>query len=500
MFWSFSMRQIFAFGVRVFVCLGVLAGPATSFADQRVPVEGVDPVPAPPVVERPTHPVRTGETPVPVGEGSFAQEHNERPRPATTPGAIPVDENAPVEPEAVLCVGAAPIAVEDVYVIEEDGVLTVIVEVGILGNDFDPEGDPLTTILITNGVDDGSLVVFPSGNFTYTPDPGFLGIDQFTYRMWDGTTSADATVSIDVLPSSNRAPVANDEYYRIEKNGSLVVDVATGVLMNDFDPDGDDADVTLITNGVDDGSLTVFPNGNFTYTPNANFVGTDVFVYRIAANGQNSQATCTIEVYDPNRAPFAQVDYYYVPTNGTLSVASPAGILSNDFDPDGDPLTTILITNGVDDGSLTVFPSGNFTYTPDATFSGDDTFTYRMWDGSLNAQATVYITVGSSGRLTDAPPGAGSRAFALRAAQPNPFNPSTQIDFELEGPAQTSLRIYDARGRLVRTLVNQSMVAGEHSVQWDGRDDRGSSVASGSYFLSLTSGTQHAPGKLTLVK
>ena len=72
---------------------------------------------------------------------------------------------------------------------------------------------------------------------------------------------------------------------------------------------------------------------------------------------------------------------------------------------------------------------------------------------------------------------------------PNPFSPYTQIGFDLPSAGRAEIRIYDAKGRLVRTLVDEKRPAGFNSVRWDGRDESGKAMASGVYFYTLT-----APG------
>lgn len=83
---------------------------------------------------------------------------------------------------------------------------------------------------------------------------------------------------------------------------------------------------------------------------------------------------------------------------------------------------------------------------------------------------------------------------------PNPLNPSTRIDFSLRGPGRVSLRIYDAAGRLVRTLIDEPRNAGRYSEDWDGRDSRGRSVASGVYYYRLVSGSFAATRKMVLLR
>ena len=95
----------------------------------------------------------------------------------------------------------------------------------------------------------------------------------------------------------------------------------------------------------------------------------------------------------------------------------------------------------------------------------------------------------------------GPRRLALHANVPNPFNPSTTISFDVpDGAPMVSLRIYDAAGRLVRTLVQSKLSAGQHQVQWQGRDDSGHSVASGVYHLRMEAGEFKSSRKMALVQ
>jgi expansin (peptidoglycan-binding protein) len=95
----------------------------------------------------------------------------------------------------------------------------------------------------------------------------------------------------------------------------------------------------------------------------------------------------------------------------------------------------------------------------------------------------------------------GDRApatLALRAAMPNPFPRSTSIEFELARSGPVSLQIFDASGRLVRTLVSEMRAAGRHRVAWEGLDDAGREAVSGVYFARLVSGPRVARQRLVL--
>jgi hypothetical protein len=85
-------------------------------------------------------------------------------------------------------------------------------------------------------------------------------------------------------------------------------------------------------------------------------------------------------------------------------------------------------------------------------------------------------------------------------AYPNPFNPRTTIELSLPRTGEVSLKVYDLRGALVRTLVAGELSAGSHQVVWDGTSDAGRAVASGIYFYETRAGDAVSLGKLTLVK
>ena len=83
---------------------------------------------------------------------------------------------------------------------------------------------------------------------------------------------------------------------------------------------------------------------------------------------------------------------------------------------------------------------------------------------------------------------------------PNPFNPTTQITFSLEEPGHVMLQIYNARGQLIRTLLNEQRSKGTHQVTWDGRNEQGVVVPSGLYFYKITSGEETLTKRMLFMK
>jgi serine protease AprX len=104
-------------------------------------------------------------------------------------------------------------------------------------------------------------------------------------------------------------------------------------------------------------------------------------------------------------------------------------------------------------------------------------------------------------------PTAVPREFSLGQNYPNPFNPTTTIPFTVHtsrvmvrGRIHTTLNIYNVRGQLVRTLVDQEMTSGKYSVVWDGKNQEGDGVSSGIYLYRLSTEDSRITKKMLLLK
>ncbi|MGQ9853352.1 MAG: FlgD immunoglobulin-like domain containing protein [Candidatus Oleimicrobiaceae bacterium] len=90
--------------------------------------------------------------------------------------------------------------------------------------------------------------------------------------------------------------------------------------------------------------------------------------------------------------------------------------------------------------------------------------------------------------------------FLLTGNFPNPFNPSTTIDFQLPVESHVSITIFNTNGQLIRTLVDRRLPAGAHTIQWDGLDERGSHVAAGVYLCRMKAGDFMDTKRMVMVK
>jgi large repetitive protein len=278
----------------------------------------------------------------------------------------------------------APVAEDDFAETGPDTPVTI----NVLANDFDPDGDDLTVIIVSEP-ESGTIVENEDQTVTYTPNAGFIGTDSFTYKVSDGMEESNvATVFIEVGLVENRPPVAVDDHAETGASAPVVIDV----LANDSDPDGDELFVAEFSQPAH-GTVELNPDGAFTYTPDEGFAGTDSFTYR-ASDGVNLSrvATVTVEVLgEPvvNTPPVAVDDHAETAAGAPVVI----DVLANDFDEDGDELVVVDLTQPAH-GTVVLNADGAVTYTPEAGFSGADSFTYRAFDGADKSEiATVTVQV-----------------------------------------------------------------------------------------------------------
>ncbi|MEO1064503.1 MAG: LamG-like jellyroll fold domain-containing protein [Actinomycetota bacterium] len=275
---------------------------------------------------------------------------------------------------------------------------------------------------------------------------------------------------------TNEPPVAVDDTYSIGEDLQLDVDAAGGVLANDTDPDLDPLTAVLVTD-VSAGTLSLAADGSFTYLPDQDANGIDSFTYRAAdASTTSAPATVTIDVLAAPDAPESVADAYSTPVDQTLVVDAGAGVLADDSDADGDPLTAVLVTD-VATGDLDLATDGSFTYAPPPGFVGDVTFSYEASDGSLTSPETDVVISVTDPSSTNAAPRfvTGTVAFTstvldstfdeTHAVEPGDFDADGDIDLvatDLVDGAVEWLR-NDGGGTFTRILIDGAL-AGAYPV------------------------------------
>jgi hypothetical protein len=119
---------------------------------------------------------------------------------------------------------------------------------------------------------------------------------------------------------------------------------------------------------------------------------------------------------------------------------------------------------------------------------------YSPWS---TEQHDTVITAATEPPDGETPP----KSFNLSQNHPNPFNPTTTINYDLPVTAQVTLQVYDVSGRLVRTLVDGNVLdAGRKRIVWDGRDDFGNQVSSGIYFYRISAADYQQTRKMVLIR
>jgi sugar lactone lactonase YvrE len=201
-------------------------------------------------------------------------------------------------------------------------------------------------------------------------------------------------------------PVAVDDSATTPQGTAKIIDVAA----NDTDADAN-LDLTSVTTACSGcstpshGTLTNHGDGTFTYAPNAAYIGSDSFVYQICdGDALCDKATVSLSISGVNVAPVAADDSATTPQDTPKII----DVAANDTDPNGnlDPAsvnTACGTCSAPSNGTLTNNGDGTLTYTPNAAYTGSDSFVYEICDSSgLCDTATVSITVNGTNDAPDA--------------------------------------------------------------------------------------------------
>jgi len=264
-------------------------------------------------------------------------------------------------------VNEPPIAVDD-YTSTEPGVPVIV---PVLGNDSDPDGDPLTVTVIGGPFGGGSVVLNPDGTLTYFPGPDGT-TDTLIYVACDPSGACDTALVIITVGSTDNPPVVGND----STSTLACLLVVTEVLINDVDPDGDNLEIS-ITAAPAFGVAIATDDQKIVYLPPIGFVGVVTIGYQACDPlGNCTEGTLVIHVLPPFLPPAAFDDGVLVLVGSTVGVA----VLANDFSPHGHALLGPTVVTPPVSGSATVNPDGSITYVPDEGFIGTDSLQYSICD------------------------------------------------------------------------------------------------------------------------
>jgi len=245
----------------------------------------------------------------------------------------------------------------------------------------DADGDPLAFVL-GEGPSHGTVTLDPgTGEYIYTPNPDYAGTDTFTVVVSDGKGgSTTSTVNITVT-SGNDAPTVPDYTLSTPEDTPLQGQVGA----SDTDSDG----LTYIVGKPPaNGTLTLNPDGTYSYTPGADFHGTDIFTVLVSdGKGGTATSTVNITVTPVNDAPTAPNYTLRTPEDTPVT----GKVVSSDVDGD---VLTYVVGKPPANGTVVVNTDGTYSYSPGANFNGSDTFTVVVSDGNGGTTtSTVNVTV-----------------------------------------------------------------------------------------------------------
>ena len=300
------------------------------------------------------------------------------PTPAPTPNQAPVGTPA-----------QAVAGVEDM--------VTTITMAELLSNFTDPDGDAMTVEALST--DTGQLISLGNGAWALSTPADFNGPVTLTFNVDDGNGGVTPTTrTVDIAPV-NDAPTGAATAVLADGTEDVAYVVSAADLLAGFSDV--DEDVLSVANLTADNEVQVTDNtdGTFTLTPPAGFNGAVVLTYDVTDGELTAPATQSVTFAATNDAPVSTADAYSTDEDTALVVPA-VGVLTNDSDADDDSLTAVLVSD-VANGALTLNADGSFTYTPNADFTGADSFTYKANDGTTDGNTvTVDITVNA---VNDAP-------------------------------------------------------------------------------------------------
>ena len=378
---------------------------------------------------------------------------------------------------------------------EDDSVVIYLSASEVDGDDYEfeikenPSNGSISAILSAGNLD--SLI--------YTPDANWFGSDQFKFEAKDSSSRMNVGIAtIQVVPV-NDAPTTN------ALSVNTYEDVTTPIELDFTDIDSDQLTISYST--PSNGSISL--NGSYLeYTPTENYFGQDSLTFSVndgefASN--TSTISITIDAVNDASSDFSVEDIYIIDSNaGEEWVVSTNSLIATkenqedslqfnwneSFDIDGDKIQYRMI--GFNDLEFLTMDD----WITDLTLSWSikdlvaNTDTVNVAQGSWMIVASdgeffvesnfgnpMELSINGSALIPD--------QYSLNQNYPNPFKNFTTISYDMPENQKVKIRIFDVRGRVIRTLINEDQSAGFKSILWDGKNEDGDEVSAGVYFYQM---------------
>jgi hypothetical protein len=379
----------------------------------------------------------------------------------------------------------------------------------------DPDGDAITSLTATplpSGATFNASASHEVGTFSWTPSAGQAGTYNVTFTA-SNTLSGSRTVPITIQSAGDRAPVV-----MAPGSASARVDTPFSLTVTASDPDGDA--ITSLTASPLISGMSFLPNfnntqGTLSWTPAAGQEGT-LFVTFVASNALSGGATTAIVV----SGNFSTL-VFTTGGNKTIHLGSGKPLWCASFEPVGgsyqltDVIPSSVVLKSPATGTVTqIFASQGKSFIVgdqnndqvadlEVCFLKGD---LRQLFSNLTGKTTVQVslegdlTTGGhfSGALqVDVVAGGGNHAASIT---PNPPNPGATLRFATVRAGTVRARVFDIRGRLVRTLAGPTESgSGEHSLLFDGRGDGGRPLPAGVYLFRIETPDGELTAKTAIV-
>lgn len=363
------------------------------------------------------------------------------------------------------------------------------------------------------GANPRNIAITPDGKFAYVTNmtSNTVSVIETASNMVIATIPvADSPMDIAITPLVNQPPIANagpdQTLEATSPSGAEVTLDGSG----SHDYDGDPLTYTWWENSTIIAGPTSSPTSVVTLTLGRHTIELNVDD-RKGGVDTDEVVVDIIDTTPPALSVSVEPNVLWPPNHKMIAIH--ATVIVNDVaDPNPTFVLTSIVSNEPDNGPGDgVMPNDiqEMVYgTPDLDFKlraersgiGDGriyTVTYTATDASgnshsMSAMVTVPHDVGPVNALPE--------NFDLFANHPNPFNQETQISFQLPRAAYTVLKIFNTLGQEIRTIIDQPCEAGSHTIRWDGSDNNGNPVVSGTYLYQIKAGDFMAIKKLVVLK
>lgn len=266
----------------------------------------------------------------------------------------------------IALVNGSPLIVNDEEYMYQDFSLASTVS----ANDSDPDEHVITYTLVSD-VSHGVLLFNSDGSFTYEPNALYIGSDSFEVMGCDIFGACANSVTTIEIQFLNDAPEAQGELMYLVEDVAETLDLST----NDTDADMEPLFYSIINQPLH-GTAILTLEGMLTYLPFENYFGSDELTYSVCdALNECVIATVVIDVQFVNDLPVANDDAYSTTMNNEVT----GNVGTNDIELDPEVLTFQVLTPAAH-GNFDLLLSGNFTYTPNDSYVGNDTIYYRACD------------------------------------------------------------------------------------------------------------------------